>query len=170
MLTELLPLSHEIQFGEARLCLRYDMDALLWLEREGLTFEDIFAEEISGDVLLKFLRAGLTEDIGERREKGLMETLGAAGLWAHLRAAVTLALPEYDPLIIPEPSAVKGDGNPDYARLRTLVCDVMKKPEEFFWKSTLRELLARWQGYAVAKGYAKEPERVQLFDTEGYGE
>ena len=47
------------------------------------------------------------------------------------------------------------------------MCDVMKKPEEFFWGSTLRELLARWQGYAVAKGYAKEPERVQMFDTEG---
>lgn len=167
MLAELLPLSHEMQFGEARLCLRYDMDALLRLEREGLTYEDIFAEKTSGEVLLKFLRAGLTEDIGEQREIGLLETLGAAGLWAHLRAAVTLALPEYDPLIIPDTTPPKGDGKPDYARLRTLVCDVMKKPEEFFWKSTLRELLARWQSYAMAKGYAKEPERVQLFDTEG---
>ncbi len=170
MLAELLPLSHEIQFGEARLRLRYDMNALLRLEREGLVIDDIFGEEISGAVLLKFLRAGLTEDIGKRREIGLLETLGTTGLWGHLRAAVTLALPEYDPLIIPEPNAAKGDGKPDYARLRTLVCDVMKKPEEFFWKSTLRELLARWQSYAVAKGYAKEPERVQLFDTEGYGE
>lgn len=167
MLVELLPLSHEIQFGGARLYLRYDMDALLRLEREGLVIDDIFGEEVSGAVLLKFLRAGLTEDIGEQREIGLMETLGAAGLWAHLRAAVTLALPEYDPLIIPDTTAPKGDGKPDYARLRTLVCDVMKKPEEFFWGSTLRELLARWQGYAVAKGYAKESERVQMFDTEG---
>lgn len=167
MLAELLPLSHEMQFGEARLCLRYDMDALLRLEREGLTYEDIFAEKTSGEVLLKFLRAGLEEDIGVQREIGLLETLGAAGLWAHLRAAVTLALPEYDPLIIPDTTPPKGDGKPDYARLRTLVCDVMKKPEEFFWKSTLRELLARWQSYAVAKGYAKEPERVQIFDTEG---
>lgn len=167
MLAELLPLSHEMQFGEARLCLRYDMNALLRLEREGLTYEDIFAEKTSGEVLLKFLRAGLAEDIGEQREIGLLETLGAAGLWAHLRAAVTLALPEYDPLIIPDTTPPKGDGKPDYARLRTLVCDVMKKPEEFFWKSTLRELLARWQSYAVAKGYAKEPERVQMFDTEG---
>lgn len=167
MLADLIPKSYEIPFGEARLCLRYDMNALLSLEREGLTYEDIFADEISGSVLLKFLRAGLTEDIGEEREIGVLNTLGIHALWEHLREAVALSLPEYDPLIIPDTSDSPSDGEIDYARLWTLICDIMRKPDELFWQSTLRELLARWQSFAVAKGYTKPPEKMQMYDTEG---
>lgn len=167
MLADLIPKSYEIPFGEARLCLRYDMNALLSLEREGLTYEDIFADEISGRTLLKFLRAGLTEDIGEEREIGVLNALGIHALWEHLREAVALSLPEYDPLIIPDTSDEPSGGEFDYMRLRTLICDVMKKPDELFWQSSLRELLARWQSFAVVKGYAKPPERIQMYDTEG---
>lgn len=165
MLAELVPQSYELPFGEARLCLRFDMNALLRLEREGLQFENIFADEISGVTLLKFLRAGLTEQIGEEREIAVADVLGIPALWAHLREAVALSLPEYDPLIIPDNSP--SDGELDFGRLRTLVCDIMRKPEEFFWESTLRELLSRWQSFAVAKGYAEPPKKVQMYDTEG---
>lgn len=166
MLAELTPLSYEIPLGETRLHLRYDINALLRLERFGLRFEDIFAEEISGLTLVKFLRAGLPEDIGEKNAIGVLNTLGIHKLWEHLRAAVALSLPEYDPLIIPDNSEPSG-GELDFGRLRTLFCDIMKKSDDLFWQSTLRELLSRWQGFAVVKGYAKEPERMRLYDTEG---
>ena len=65
------------------------------------------------------------------------------------------------------PATIPADGNPDMKRLRCLICDVMRKPEEFFWASTLRELIERWQAFAAVKGYAKEPERVVRFATEG---
>ena len=58
-------------------------------------------------------------------------------------------------------------GEADMKRLRGLICDIMRKPEEFFWSSTLRELVERWQAVAIAKGYMKKPERMQMFDTEG---
>lgn len=76
-----------------------------------------------------------------------------------------LALPEYDPAIIELPT----DTNTpvDFRRLMCLICDVMKKPDEFFWRSTLRELIPRWQEYAEVKGYAKKPERMEMYDTEG---
>lgn len=167
-LGELVPASYSFVYGEAQLNLRYDMAAILALEKDGLDYNVIFAEKITGVAVLAFFRAGLVEEIGESREISLVADIGIDNIWEHCRRAVQLALPEYDPLVIPDTKAkLSNDGKPDYKRLRTLVCDVMRKPDDFFWKSTLRELLQRWQDFAVAKGYAKPPERVQLYDTEG---
>lgn len=167
-LGELVPASYSFVYGEAQLNLRYDMAALLDLEKNGLDYNTIFAEKITGVSVLAFFRAGLVEHLGESREIALVADVGIDNIWEHCRKAVQLSLPEYDPLIVPDTKVKPSeDGNPDYRRLRTLVCDVMRKPDEFFWKSTLRELLQRWQDFAVAKGYAKPPERVQLYDTEG---
>lgn len=66
MLSGLIYKSYELPFGEARLYLRYDVNALLCLEREGLQFEDIFAEEINGLTLLKFLRSRLKAFLGAK--------------------------------------------------------------------------------------------------------
>lgn len=166
-LSELLPHEYSFDFGTAQLKLRYDMTALLSLEREGLEYKAIFANEITAATVLAFLHAGLTEDIGKEREIAVMTTLGIEKTWEHCRAAVVLSLPKYDPLVIPEENRSTNDGNMDYSRLRSLICDVMQKDEEFFWRSTLSELLQRWQDYAVLKGYAKPPKKVQLYDTEG---
>ncbi|MCI5667792.1 MAG: hypothetical protein MR291_03385 [Oscillospiraceae bacterium] len=43
----------------------------------------------------------------------------------------------------------------DQQRLRCLICDVMRKPDEFFCHSTMRELCERWQCFAEVKGYAE---------------
>ena len=94
-----------------------------------------------------------------------MRSVGGNSLWRHCRRAMALAMPVHDPLIIDIPD--NPGQPPDMARLRALVCDVMRKPEEFFWRSTLRELLARWQDFAEIKGYAKKPERMELYDMEG---
>lgn len=165
-LAELLPQSYEFRFGGARICLRYDMTALLFLERCGHKIDDIFAEEPSKEVISAFIEAGFPA-IGDKRAAGLVEAMGAGAVLLHVRAAVLLSLPEPDPLAIPETNGGGGNGETDYEMLRTLVCDVMKKDDEFFWHSTLRELLTRWQKYAIAKGYKKPPERIQMYDTEG---
>ena len=55
----------------------------------------------------------------------------------------------------------------DQQRLRCHICDVMRKPEEFFWHSTMRELCERRQCFAEVKGYAEKPRRMELFDMEG---
>lgn len=163
-LSELIPQSYEFRFGGARICLRYDMTALLFLERCGLKYEDIFAERITVSDLSVFLQAGFPA-IGDKRAEKLIRAVGAREMWAHIQAAVLLSLPEPDPLVIPENTGESGEL--DFAMLRTLVCDVMRKDEDFFWQSTLRELLTRWQKFAVAKGYRKPPQRMELYDTEG---
>lgn len=164
-IAELLPLEYSFEFGGARLYLRYDMKALLKLEQEGLEYGDVLGDTVKGTTVLQFLHAGLTEDIGNEREMGIISTLGIDKVWEHCRAAVLLSLPEYDPLEIPDTTHRHSD-KPDYRKLRTLVCDVMRKPEQFFWHSTLRELLARWKDYAIVKGYMKPPERIEMYDTE----
>lgn len=161
MFGELLPQKYAL--GYKGVMLRYDMNALLRLEQRSLSYEDIFAEKITGEALCEFLAAGC-EGLPEAPESILHE-MGAMELWRHIRKAVLLALPVYDPLVIDIPDE---PGKPlDMKLLRTLVCDVMRKPEEFFWRSTMRELLERWQDYAVARGFAKKPERMELFDMEG---
>lgn len=106
MFAELERSEHTFEYKGSVVRLRYDIAALIRLERRSLSYEDIFGDSISG-------------------------------------------------------------AKPDMKKLRCLICDIMGKPESFFRRSTLRELLERWQEYAVVKGLAKEPERMEMFDTEG---
>lgn len=169
MLKELLPLRHCFDFGGARLSIRYDMAALLELERQGLSYADIFADKMTGSVLLAFLSAGVEQDIPPEALGRILSAVGASQLAAHCREAMLAALPEDDPYIVPPKRSETeyDDGKSCFERLHTMVCDVMRKPEDFYWHSTLRELMSRWQAYAIAKGYMKPPERVQMYDTEG---
>ncbi len=164
MLTELTQQRYRFDFGSSEIILRYDMTALLRLEECGCAYTDIFGERIIGRTLCDFLGCGAVGELPAAAETILHE-LGGVELWRHCRAAVLLALPENDPTVIELPEAPGKP--PELRRLRTLVCDVMRKPEEFFWSGTLRELLGRWQDFAEVKGYAKKPERMEMFDTEG---
>lgn len=161
MFTELERASYPLEFKGEIIRLRYDIAALLRLERRSLSYEDIFADRITGAQLCAFLEEG--GNLPARAEEILRE-LGAAEVWRHIRCAVLLSLPKHDPLILDFP---KPGAQPDMKRLRCLVCDIMRKPDSFFWHSTLRELLERWQEYAVVKGLAKVPERMEMFDVEG---
>lgn len=166
MLRELERAEYRFTAQGAEYSLRYGMRAFLTLEKAGLSWRDIFAQSITGEALCAFLEAG---GIPRERAAELLRRGEVHEIWAHCRRAVLLALPARDPDVIEIPKR-SGD---DLAtargmkRLRCFVCDVMRKPESFFWESTMRELIERWQEFAVAKGYSKEPERVQRFDTEG---
>lgn len=162
MLTELERNIYSFTALDRTITLRYDMTALLELERGGLSYEDIFAERISGGALVKFLEAGSKEPLDGLE---ILRTIGALSLWEHIRAAVMLALPVRDPLCVDV--SENNSEPPDMVRLRCLVCDIMRKSEDFFWSSTLRELFERWQEFAEVKGYTKPRDRMQMFDTEG---
>lgn len=165
MLAELERQHYEFDFGGAVIAMRYTLADFLALEKLGIGHMDIFAEKLTADKILEFFKAGLVGELpGEMIEK-LVECVGFEAIWDHCRAAMELALPKPDPTVIPDFSAEKGDLS--FLRLRALICDVMGKSEEFFWGSTLAELMERWQEYAVAMGYAKPPQRVQRYDEEG---
>lgn len=162
MVSELVCQSYCFDANNERITLRYDLTALLKLERSGLSYEDIFAERITGKQLVQFLEAGSAREVDA---VGVFRTLGAMDLWEHIRAAVMLSLPVRDPLCVDIPES---NGEPlRMERLRCLICDIMRKSEEFFWSSTLRELFERWQEFAEVKGYAEQRERMQMFDDEG---
>lgn len=167
MLAELIPLRTGFNFGGARLTIRYDMAALLELEEKGLSYADVFAEDHKEHLPL-FFAAGLEQNIGPETKQRILSAMGYEQIAVHCREAMLLALPEDDPYIIPpkKSETAYDDGKSCFERLYSMVCDVMGKPDEFYWRSTPRELMSRWQTYAIAKGYMKPPERVQMYDTE----
>lgn len=164
MLSGLIRQSVKFRYGNAPVCLRYDMAALLFLEKRGIDLPRIFGE-ITDDELKAFFEAGLGE-LKSCTEK-LFTTIRRSDILTLCRAAVMEALPKDDPLRIPKPPSAGAPPFDPQEHLFTLICDVMGKPEDFFWTSTLRELTERWERYAVSKGYAKAPERIQMYDTEG---
>lgn len=166
VLTELEQQRYEFDFGGAVIAMRYTLADFLALEKLGIAYMDLFAEKLTADKILEFFKAGLVGELpGEMIEK-LVECVGFEVIWGHCRSAMEQALPKHDPSILPKPRSANA-GEFSFARLRALVCDVMGKSEEFFWGSTLAELLERWQEYAVAMGYAEEPERILEYDDEG---
>lgn len=166
MLAELIRQDYSFPFGEARIRLRYSLADFLELEKRDLFYMDIFAEELSYVVIMTFFKVGLVDKLPDKTIEEIIECAGITNIWDDCRAAMRRSIPEKDPLIIPDLSGDK-QGEFSFVRLRTLIVDIMRKSEEFFWNSTLAELISRWQEYAYAMGYAKPPEKVQMRDTEG---
>lgn len=159
-LGELKPAVYCMNYGEAQLHLRYDLSAFLYIENAGYDYKDIFNRKITKATLAIFLQAGLKEDIGTDRIYRIISAVPSE-VWKHCREAVLLALPQNDPLVIPDAESAAGNSEGlDWKKLRMLICDEMGKDEAFFWSSTLGELTERWTIYAISKGYAKPPQKA----------
>lgn len=166
MLTELLPRQYEFEFGEGVIALRFTLKSFLELEQRGLNYIDIFAEKVSGRVILEFFRAGLVTPIEPEKLGDIAEIVGYEKLLGYCIEAVIQAFPKRDPNVVTKPPS-PNDEEFSFVRLRTLICDVMGKSEDFFWSSTIGELIERWVEYGTAMGYIEEPERILEFDDEG---
>lgn len=169
MLTELLPQSVRFEFGEGLIELRFTLRSFLELEQRGLKYSDIFEERVNGKTILEFFRAGLVQPIGDEKLPQIAEIVGYETLWNYCLQAVLQAFPKREENVVQKPPSPPSSNNEEFsfARLRALICDIMGKSEEFFWNSTLGELLERWTEYAWAMGYAEEPEKILEFDDEG---
>ncbi len=166
MLTELLPQSLKFEFGEGVIELRYTLRSFLELEKAGYKYTDIFEQKVTGGLIIAFFKAGLVVPIDDAKIQSIAEIVGYEMLWEYCLQAVLMSFPKSDDSVVQKPPS-PNDEEFSFARLRTLICDVMGKSDEFFWNSTLRELIGRWKEYAVAMGYSEEPERVLEFDEEG---
>lgn len=166
MLDELLPQSFKFGFGESVIELRYTLRSFLDLEKHGLKYSDIFAESVSGKTILEFFRAGLVQPIEVEKLPEIAEIVGYEKLWSCCLTALLQAFPKREENVVHKPVS-PNDEEFSFVRLRTLICDVMGKSEDFFWSSTFGELIERWTEYARAMGYAEEPERILEFDEEG---
>lgn len=166
MLAELLPRSYNVPFGDAELELRYTLRSFLALEQVGHNYLDIFRQSATGKVILEFFAAGLVTPVKEKKLLDIAEIIGYSALWDHIKGAVLQAMPKKEENVVQKPPT-PNDEEFSFTRLRVLICDIMGKDEDFFWNSTLGELIERWTEYARAMGYAEEPERVLEFDEEG---
>lgn len=166
MLTELLPRQYEFEFGEGIIALRFTLKSFLELERRGLNYTDIFVEKVSGRVILEFFRAGLVTLIEPEKLGDIAEIVGYEKLLGYCIEAIIQAFPKRDPNVVTKPPS-PNDEEFSFVRLRTLICDVMGKSEDFFWSSTIGELIERWVEYGTAMGYIEEPEKILEFDDEG---
>lgn len=166
MLTELLPKKYSFNIGESVISMRFTLAALLSLEQQGLSYEQIFDDTLTASEILEFFKAGLCEDFDDEYLAKIVYIIGFEKLWEHCVGAMILAFPQPEKNVVPKPPN-PNDEDFSFTRLRVLICDVMGKPEDFFWQSTPAELISRWLEYAYSMGYAEPPEKILEFDTEG---
>ena len=165
MLIELYNENYPLKIGNAELYLRYDMKAFLNIEKQGVDFLNVSG--ITAKTARIFLRYGLEcyfseNEFAEAERNSLTNSVFNAAkadyLLTAIQEAVILALPK--PII----GAKSTGGKLDFKQIRGLFCDMMNKPDSLFWGSTLREILERWDSYAIFNGYTKAPIQVKQFD------
>lgn len=157
-------------FGSTELWLRYDNAALLEIEKSGFDPFDINAVNENGTAARTFLLAGLRDcaealEISDQKRGEIVSALMSGGedtaaVFLAITAALLAALPPKNG----SASSEQGRGRGSLGNLFSVYCDIMKKPDEAFWNSTLREVSERWERYAVLKGYKKPPIFIQRYD------
>ena len=163
MLIEVERNGFPVKIGKTEAYLRFDNKAFLNIEKEGFNFLNI--SSLGYKAAESFLRNGLrcwADEIGIDKYEIAEKLLDARPpeYISEVRAGgVMLALPK--PIF-----GVKNetDKAPDFSQVRFLFCDIMGKPEELFWELSLREIMERWDRYAVFMGYKKAPIEVKRYD------
>lgn len=158
--------------GEAEFYLRFDNRALLEIEKAGYDIFQFDAAHLTARSAKCFLKNGLRCWYEEYREHDLdgeleevagkvLRLCGAEQVSGLIAAGMLQALPES---VIGAKPPKDSDSGADFSRLFGFWCDIMGKPEELFWELTLREVLQRWDAYAIFMGYKQAPVEVRKYD------
>ncbi len=150
------------------LYLRYDINSFISAELAGINIFDIggvFDEPKKAVQLLKFGLADCFSSLGisEPSCSNIAAELADIPTVPNMVAvAIAGALPE--PI---KGVSDSGGGKPaDMRVLHSRYVDVMGRTDEEFFKSTLREVLDRWDKYAIFHGYKKAPETFRQYDDD----
>lgn len=148
------------KFGGADLYLRYDMAALLKLEKSNIDLYKGIVIELLKRVAFRIgLESCIAEtDIDEKYIYDVEAAMSADEIGKLVEEATLLSLP--DPVVGAKPKP----GSTDYVQLFALFCDIMGKPDELFWSSTVKEIIQRWDKYAEINGYKKPAEKVRRYE------
>ncbi|MCM1055940.1 MAG: hypothetical protein NC394_10520 [Bacteroides sp.] len=157
--------------GAAELYLRFDNRALLEAEKSGFDIFELKTEGMTVKAAKCFLSCGLRR-FAEEKAAGedpksyadkladrIVKASAPDEISAIIGGAVLMAMPEP---IMGVRSGKKEKA--DLTRIFCYFCDIMGKPEELFWELTLREVLRRWDAYAVFHGYKEAPLEVKTYD------
>ena len=138
------------------------MAALLRLEKSNIDlYKGAFSEQQKRAAFREGLDCCVAEmDIDEEYVYDIETAMSVGEISRLVEEAALLSLP--DPVVGAKPKP----GKTDYVQLFSLFCDIMGKPDELFWKSTVREIIQRWDRYAEANGFKKPAEEVKQFEDE----
>lgn len=159
MISDIIKLKHKLNFGQSGAYLRYDMRSLVWLGEHDINFMDC-TELCKSDVyclfyaglLCYFEECGISDSIEYAKEIYLHTS--ETDITFNIYNAKLLALPSK------RYSGKRGKKGIDYKSLRGIY-DVMGKTDEEFLSSTIREIIERWDEYAVIKGIQKPATEVK---------
>ena len=157
----------EFPFGEAKLWFRFDNRAFLNIEKSGLCPFDTRDISENAAKARVFISEGLSDCLktlgaNERKDEitNALMSGGSESVTTLIQRAVLEAIPTAGTVETEQNGGAKGNAG----TLLSVYCDLMHRPEEEFWTSTLREVTERWERYAVLKGYKKAPIQIRRYD------
>ncbi len=149
------------------LYLRFDINAFINAEASGIDIFNISALVANPRQVINLIKIGLADCLGSDAHllsvtaNSVIKELGADTLSLYLQTAILDALPE--PVIGGDNKTKKGD---DISKIYSLFVDIMGRTEEEFLSLTLREVMKRWDNYAVFNGYKKPGIEIKTFDDD----
>ena len=153
MLTELERAVYSFTALERVYSLRYDMSALLALEKRGLSWRDVFAPSITGEAICEFLTAGGTE----RSAALQLVKADARGAWGQCKRAMLLALPVRDPDVLDVQRPADGGPAPEdrpheYELQLFALSEQLPLRQGFYYNEFLRAIRGKVLDSAVIRG------------------
>ncbi len=151
------------------LYLRFDIKALITAETEGIDIFDLANAIKEPKKVFTLLKIGMadcfgnaTKNVISRVVAKIIENYDADTISLLLQAAILDALPA---------PVLGGDGktdrkNFDISGIYSLFVDVMGRTDEEFMSLTLREVMRRWDSYAIFNGYKKPGIEIKTFDDD----
>ena len=190
MISNILPNSVQIKIGSLDIKLRLPLFAMLYIEQNGYSYDDLLKPDIDEDCLATVFAAALAsgtmdisadyintqntnfmildfktfvatkESIHSNRWLDVMSTI----IHNKVIDAWVKSIPK-----APISETIKKHEKPtdtsSYMNtLRCLYCDVLGKSQQEFWLSTTAEIMDRWDRYAVAQGFKEPTIEVEEFD------
>lgn len=158
--------------------MRYSLNALLCLEMMYKPLNEIVeksVEEWSIEDVLQLTRAALC-DLQENRKAVINRdwlkiepTIDKLGQTIDIRDLSTLKSELADAIINSLPQSIVGvksdrDNDIDYMKLRAIYCDELKRTDEEFWTSNIREIKERTDAYLEVKGLKDPVEKVRMYE------
>lgn len=167
MFIELEKKQVEFPFGKTRLWLRYDNRAFLNIEKAGFSPFDTRVLDENAAAARVFMTAGLRNCLEELSSTEKTGEIVNALMRDEKESVITIiqyAILEALPLDNTKAESKNNGAKDGMGMLLSLYCDIMHRPEDEFWNSTLREVTERWERYSILKGYKQAPLQIQRFD------
>ena len=156
---------------------RYSLNALLCLECTYKPIEEILktpAEKWDIECILQLVRAGLCDlprnkkAIIRRDWDNINPTIDELGRNIEVQDFMVLRNEIIDALTnsFPEPVIGEkgGNGEINYANMRSMYCDIMHHSDADFWTSNLKEIQERTDSYMEVKGLKEPVQQMQMYE------